>query len=173
MTEANDRPEQEALLDALTAVSRLMVLVAARCYAAIDTDVTMPHYRVLMKLASHGPQRTVDIARELCVVPSAATRIIDRLVDRRLVRRLRRADDRRTVYVGLAPAGQDLVAEVLFERRQRFAELVQSSGLHASDETIAFLLGLVVAAGMTPDPQWWKPREEPTTGAGPMWQESS
>jgi hypothetical protein len=40
----------------------VLVAVAARTLAALNVEVTLPQYRVLVALASRGPQRTVDLA---------------------------------------------------------------------------------------------------------------
>ena len=68
--------------------SRALVAVAARSLAvAAPADVTLPQYRALVVLAARGPTRVGDLADALGIHPSTATRLCDRLVDRRLVRR--------------------------------------------------------------------------------------
>src|SRR5690348_16146236 len=89
------RPGRDDLVDALLSASRALVAIAARSLADLDADVTLPQYRALVVLASRGPQRVVDISAELNVNPSTATRMCDRLVQKKLVRRYRSTSDRR------------------------------------------------------------------------------
>jgi len=56
--------------------------VAARSLAAVDPDITLPQFRMLMLLARRGPQRAGDIAAELRVNPSTVTRMLDRLISK-------------------------------------------------------------------------------------------
>ena len=77
MTSATDE-----LADAVLDASRVLVAVAARSLAAAPSDVTLPQYRVLVVLATRGPQRPSDLAAELGVAASSITRMCDRLVVR-------------------------------------------------------------------------------------------
>jgi hypothetical protein len=54
----------DELVEALLSASRVMVGLAARSLADLDSDVTLPQYRALVVLASRGPQRVVDISTE-------------------------------------------------------------------------------------------------------------
>jgi DNA-binding MarR family transcriptional regulator len=121
-----DDRQQGELLDALQAATRALVGVAARSLAGLDVDVTLIQFRTLLLLASRGPQRAVDVAAELGVNPSTGTRMGDRLVRKRLVRRTRRTGDRRVVCLALTQAGQELVDEVTRRRREELARLVAS-----------------------------------------------
>src|SRR5689334_5619004 len=120
--------DRAVLVDALLLASRALVGLAARSLAAdLDGDphlgsgrgseVTLPQFRTLVVLACRGPQRAVDLAGELNVSPSTATRMCDRLVRKQLVRRARPAGNRREVQVTLTPAGRDLVGRVTARRR--------------------------------------------------------
>src|SRR5262249_14615293 len=80
-----------AVIDALLAASRAMVAIASRSLADTDPDVTLPQSRALVLMASRGPQRIADVADDLGVAPSTATRMCDRLVRKQLVRRYRTA----------------------------------------------------------------------------------
>ena len=67
-------------MDAVLRASRALVAVAARSIAQAGDSVTLPQYRALVALAARGPQRVTDLAEELGVHPSSATRMCDRLV---------------------------------------------------------------------------------------------
>jgi DNA-binding MarR family transcriptional regulator len=112
------------LVDALLPITQAMVTVAARSLASVDPDTTLPQFRLLMLLASRGPQRAIDISAELGVNPSTVTRMRDRLVRKGLLRRARVGRDRRVVRAALTPAGHALVAQVGRRHREELSQLV-------------------------------------------------
>jgi DNA-binding MarR family transcriptional regulator len=120
-----DRPsERDPVVDAVLLASRALVAVAARSIAAAGSEVTLPQYRVLVLIAARGPQRPADLAVALNVNPSTASRMCDRLVDRRLVRRSRLSSDRRVVRVTLTPEGRELVDAATRLRRRDLARIL-------------------------------------------------
>ena len=131
-----------------------MVGVAARSLAGVDADVTLAQFRTLMVLASRGPQRAVDVATELGVNPSTATRMCDRLVRKGLIRRSRRAGDRRAVRLTLTPAGRELVDEVTRRRREELSRLVAAIPPASYAELAATLWAISDAAGEPRESDW-------------------
>jgi DNA-binding MarR family transcriptional regulator len=146
---------QEELVEALLSAGRAMVAVAARSLADLDADVTLPQYRALVVLASRGPQRVVDIATELGVYPSTGTRMCDRLVRKRLIRRYRTPTDRRAVRVTLTPAGRRLVEEVTARRREELIRMVKTMPERWHRPVIKALRTLADSAGEVPENEWW------------------
>ena len=144
----------DELVDAVLGASRVLVAVAARSLAGAGADVTLPQYRALVVLASRGPQRTADLADELGVTPSTATRMTDRLVRKGLVRRRRSTSDRRTVSAVLTAAGAALVEEVTTRRRAEIRNLIRA--LPAADRPglVAALRRLADGAGEVPEQNW-------------------
>ncbi len=132
-----------------------MVAIAARSLANLDADVTLPQYRALVVLASRGPQRVIDIASELSVNPSTATRMCDRLVLKKLIRRYRSTSDRREVRLTLTPAGRNLVQEVTDRRRDELARLVESMPQSWLRPLTAALKSLSSSVGEVPESEWW------------------
>ncbi|MGP3921130.1 MarR family transcriptional regulator [Nonomuraea sp. 10N515B] len=116
--------EAEPMAEAVLTASRALVAVAARSITAAGGDVTLPQYRVLVLLAAQGPQRLVDLADALDVNRSTATRMCDRLVTKRLVRRTRMPSDRRTVRIALTAEGRALVDGVTKKRRADLARIL-------------------------------------------------
>lgn len=149
-------PAAGAVTDGLLAVSRVLVALAARSLAQLDSDVTLVQYRALVVLASRGPQRTVDLAAELRVAPSTVTRMCDRLVRKDLVRRYRRLEDRRATWVGLTEEGRDLVGAVMRQRRRAIGQLVRAIPVADPEALAAALEAFAGAAGEVPEPQWWQ-----------------
>jgi DNA-binding MarR family transcriptional regulator len=117
--------ELEALTDAVLVASRALVAVASRSIAAVDAKVTLPQFRALVVLdGNDGSCRVGELANELRIEASTATRLCDRLVRQRLVRRRVDKDDRREVVVTLTTAGRDLVARATAIRRAEIAAIV-------------------------------------------------
>ncbi|GGN85265.1 hypothetical protein GCM10010112_65530 [Actinoplanes lobatus] len=87
-------PDRAGVVQALAAASRAFVGITARSLAAVEGDITLPQFRALAVLAVRGSQRGSDIAEELRVNPSTATRMLDRLARKGLIRRSRSATDR-------------------------------------------------------------------------------
>ncbi|MEJ3749195.1 MarR family transcriptional regulator [Actinomycetes bacterium KLBMP 9797] len=152
-----------AVADALLATSRVLVALAASSIVHVDAEVTLVQFRGLVVLASRGPQRTVDLAVELEVAPSTATRMCDRLVRRDLVRRYRRMEDRRATWVGLTERGRDLVGQVMHHRQAAIGELVRATPVADPEILVAALDAFVRTAGETPESQWWLRWEVSTT----------
>jgi DNA-binding MarR family transcriptional regulator len=143
----------QPVVDGLLAVSRMLIGHAARSLAQIDANVTLPQFRALVVLAT-GPRRTIDLAAELQVQPSAATRMCDRLVRKNLIARYERPDDRRATWLMLTPAGRDLVEEVMRRRREDLTTVVRGLEITDPDTFGATLNALVAAAGEMPEEEW-------------------
>jgi DNA-binding MarR family transcriptional regulator len=146
--------DQLRTVDALMAASRALVGITARSLATLDSDVTMPQFRVLVVLATRGPQRPVDISAELKVVPSTGTRMCERLVRKGLLRRARTPSDRRAIRLHLTPAGRTLVEQVHRHRREELRSIVEATAEHWHPALAEALHAFAAAAGETPEPDW-------------------
>jgi DNA-binding MarR family transcriptional regulator len=149
-------PGEDEVVAALLALSRVFVAAAARSVAALDADVTLAQFRTLVILVSRGPQRIVDLAQELAVTSSTATRMCDRLVRKGLTARQERPDDRRAAWITLTEAGRDLVGAVMSSRRAAIADLVGQLSMTRPLAFASVLNAVVEAAGELPDAQWWR-----------------
>lgn len=156
---------EDEVVDALLALSRVFVGMAARTLASLDDDVTLPQFRTLVVLVAHGPQRVVDLAQELAVTSSTATRMCNRLVRKGLVAREERPEDRRAAWVILTARGRDLVGEVMLRRRETIATLVGDLYLTRPLAFAATLNALIEAAGELPESQWRQRWEHPPAAA--------
>ena len=85
-----------------------------------ELELTMPQLHT-MALLSQGPQRMGVIAWRLSSSQSAATSMIDRLVDKRLVERVQDKDDRRVVACQLTGIGRDEMERLWRINRMRIA----------------------------------------------------
>ncbi|MGE0512120.1 MAG: MarR family winged helix-turn-helix transcriptional regulator [Ilumatobacteraceae bacterium] len=111
--------ELDAVTDAVLLSSRALVAVASRSIAAADDSVTLPQFRALVVLHNaDGGLNIGELAHELRIQPSTATRLCDRLVRRRLARRRVNPGNRREVTMMLTATGRDLVEDVTRRRRR-------------------------------------------------------
>jgi DNA-binding MarR family transcriptional regulator len=149
MSPAPTRPvadPQAEILAALLAVNRMFVAVATKALAGLDPDVTLPQFRMLVLLDGHGRMTVTALAEALGVVPSTATRMCDRLVAKKLVRRAIDRRDRRQVAISLAAAGRRLIAESTRRRRRELARILEAVPPGEQDR-VAAALWLLVDAG--------------------------
>ena len=106
-----DSLEQEAFLSLWRTYDRLRALEDEffRPY-----DLTPQQYNVLRLLKAQQPALlpTLDVANLLVSRAPDITRMLDKLAQRGLVSRVRSESDRRTVLVGITPAGTQLLAEM-------------------------------------------------------------
>ncbi|WP_229075849.1 MarR family winged helix-turn-helix transcriptional regulator [Actinoplanes sp. DH11] len=144
-----------AVVDALLALSRVFVGMAARSLAAVDEDVTLPQFRTLVLLVSRGALRAVDLAQELDVTPSTASRMGDRLIRKGLVARYDDPADRRASRFALTAAGRDLLGEAMRRREAAIAAVVAAMPTTGPVDLAAAVNAFVAAAGDMPQEQWW------------------
>ena len=119
------RNDFQAVTDAVLVASRALVAVAARSIATVDTEVTLPQYRALVVLHTRGPQNAGALATSLGIHPSTTTRLCDRLVAKKLIRRSPAPNSRREVVLTLTTRGHDLVRKVTDARRAEITRIVE------------------------------------------------
>lgn len=139
-------PAPDPAVDAFLVASRALVGVAAASLADLE-DLTLPQFRALVVLSARGPCPVGTLASALSIHPSTATRLCDRLVRKRLVRRTRGRVDRRSTEVALTAAGHDLVDEVVARRRRAIGQVLGAMRPADRDAAIAALRAFGVAAG--------------------------
>lgn len=71
--------------------------------------LTLSQYSLLTPLAAGGAARISQLAAEAGIAPSTASRILDALERRDIVRRTPSAEDRRGVVVSLTDAGREVL----------------------------------------------------------------
>jgi DNA-binding MarR family transcriptional regulator len=147
-------PTHDEVVNAVLAASRALVAIAARSLAAAHVDVTLPQYRALVVLTFSEHNRTIDLANELGVNSSTATRLVDRLIHRKLVRRRVHPDDRRATRLEITTAGRSVVDAVMSTRRaevRRILSKVPPQNRRALVDSLDFLCA---AAGEAPEQFW-------------------
>jgi DNA-binding MarR family transcriptional regulator len=140
----------EDATDALLIASRALVAVAARSLA--DVDVTLPQFRALVILTGPKTATVGDLAEELGIHPSTATRLCDRLERKRLVRRRPGvSSDRRETTVSLTAPGRRVVGRVTDRRRRELATIAAAMSPEDRRDAIRGLASFARAAGELPD----------------------
>ena len=126
----------------------LRVLGPAQARDWIDVDLTMSQLKMLFVLSSAmGPAgeasglRVGEVARELGVTLPTVTAVMDRLVERGLVRRDEDPVDRRQHVCRLTPDGKALLHRLMAGRRAFTTALLAHLD---EDELAAFLRGMQV-----------------------------
>jgi DNA-binding MarR family transcriptional regulator len=152
-SEAND-PDLDTIIETVLTTSRVFIAIAARSLAAIEVDVTLPQFRLLIVLAAHGAQTLKSLADFLAVNASTATRMCDRLVRKGLVRRRTSPSDRREVRLALTEKGRDLVDHATKQRRIELSRLLESVPGEEQRHLVRALTYINAAAGEVPDQDW-------------------
>jgi len=111
-----DSLEQEAFLNLWRTYDRLHA-IEEELFAGYD--LTPQQYNAMRLLRACAPEKlpTLILAGQLVSRAPDITRLIDKLVERKLVERERPADNRRTVLVGITRQGHALLARVDAEVR--------------------------------------------------------
>lgn len=87
-----------------------------------DVELTMPQLKTLVSLVE-GPLRMGDVASQSGISHSAATAMIDRLVDKELVTRTHDEHDRRVVVCELSENGRRFVERIWRVREESLRKL--------------------------------------------------
>jgi DNA-binding MarR family transcriptional regulator len=125
-TDERERDESHAPdVEALMGASRLITAAVAHSLAAVDSQVTLPQFRVMVMIRTRGPLNLSAVAEGLAVNPSNASRTCDRLVQAGLLDRREDPSDRRHVTLTLTPRGDSLVDTVLRHRRAVLGQVVR------------------------------------------------
>ena len=101
--------------------------------------VTPSQLRVLKLVARTNARRIGDVADFLAVSNAAASKAVDRLVRRGLVRRAEAASDRRAVELSLTPEGRTLLAQYEAATTQVLKDVFGSVQQDQLEETAGFL----------------------------------
>jgi DNA-binding MarR family transcriptional regulator len=130
--------------------SRVLVAVASRSIAAVDDGVTLPQFRALVVLEHNEDLRVGELAHELRIQSSTATRLCDRLVSKGLAQRQVYPRNRREVTIRLSETGRALVEEVTRRRREEIATIMSKVPATEWSAIIAALSAFREAAGEHP-----------------------
>ena len=148
--------KQETALKLWVVLARATAAVTKHMESDIARyDLTGTEFGILEALYHKGPMLLGEIQRKILVTSGGITYLVDRLVEKGLVRREQCEEDRRARYAVLTPAGQSLIKRIFPAHAARIEEAV--SGLTATEqrEAIQLLrkLGLSAAAALESTPE--------------------
>lgn len=139
---------------AFVVASRALVGIAVRSILAAPIDITVPQLRLLVLLATKGPLSLSQIADELGIDLSNASRFCDRLQRNELVQRDRQDDDGRVVRVSITKTGVGLIAAVDDIRREEVKRVLGRMSDGEVADAVRALETFAARAGEVL--RWWK-----------------
>lgn len=81
--------------------------------ALAPSGLSMQQYNILRILrGAQGPVNMQTVKERMVDRAPNATRLVDKLIEKRLVQRERATDDRRVIYLGITPPGLELLGRV-------------------------------------------------------------
>lgn len=147
---AVDNPVDD-ITDAVITASRLLEAISARCLAEVDESITVPQFRALLVLSSHGPANLATLASRLDVQPSTIGRMIERLVAAGFINRRDHPTSRRELVVDLNRQGRKVVNDVLALRHEQFTRLVTTMPPKLQKGLVTGLIALCEASDDRPE----------------------
>lgn len=86
-------------------------------------DLTMLQLKAVLTLAQSGGMRSRELADGLRIAPSAATPLVDRLIDQQLARREDDASDRRIIWIRPTARAVEINKQLMQTNRRVLAEV--------------------------------------------------
>jgi DNA-binding MarR family transcriptional regulator len=137
--------EQEALLNILRTADQLQIRFA-RLFRKFG--LTPQQYNILRILRGEGRALPIlEIAARMITVVPGITGLIDRLESASLVERKRCDQDRRVIYVAIAPRALEILSEI----DEPLSNLHKQTLGHMTAEELATLIRLLEKARQSPD----------------------
>lgn len=112
-----------------------------------DAGITEQQWRVLRVLEESGPQEPTRIADRACLLLPSLTRILQKLEEKRMIRRRRDPGDRRKQIVQITEAGEKVIAANL----ETSIALMQQVRDQMGTDRFEALLDLLNELERTPD----------------------
>jgi MarR family 2-MHQ and catechol resistance regulon transcriptional repressor len=134
-------------------------VVLARAYAAIERHIaadvaehglTVTEFGILEALHHKGPLLLGEIQRKVLVTSGGITYLVDRLVEKGLVRREASPTDRRARFAVLTPAGSRLIARIFPDHAERIRAVLDGLTAREQEEATDLLRRLGTGAAEHP-----------------------
>ena len=123
-THYSGTPAEVLALDAFIKLMRATDSISAHLSRHTEAEgLTHGQFGVLEALLHLGPMSQRDLGAKLLRSGSNVTMVLDNLQRRGLVRRTRRADDRRAVEVALTASGRRLITDLFPKHARRITRL--------------------------------------------------
>ena len=109
--QANFSSEQQKVIINLRITSN--VIAAYQQQFMDHFDLTMPQFNILRILrGAKGPINVNTVKERMIERSPNTTRLMDKLIDKGLIERIRCEQDRRVVYVNISESGQELLSHI-------------------------------------------------------------
>jgi MarR family 2-MHQ and catechol resistance regulon transcriptional repressor len=141
--------KQEAALKLWVVLARAYNAVSARLSQDVARhELTPTEFAILEVLYHKGPLLLGEVQRKILVTSGGITYLVDRLVEKGLVKREECAEDRRARYAVLTPAGNALIRKIFPQHAVAIERAVSGLSTTEQRETVQLLkkLGLGAAA---------------------------
>jgi DNA-binding MarR family transcriptional regulator len=143
------------LVIAVAAAARPLVMVWGRADGISQAQVSPPQLRALVAVGQHGSLNLSQLADELGVIPSSASRLCDRLVAAGLLDRRVSEQTRREVVLTLRREGQRLLDTVEHARREALADVLGGMRLGGRKALLSGLEAFAEVAGQMAEQDQW------------------
>jgi MarR family 2-MHQ and catechol resistance regulon transcriptional repressor len=148
-TPASLDKRQDTALKLLVVMSRALNAVTEHVWKD-DMErhgITPTEFAILEALYHKGPLLLGEVQRKILVTSGGITYLVDRLVEKGLVKREQCPEDRRARYAVLTPAGQALIKKIFPAHAARIEQAMSGLTQAEQREATALLrkLGLAVA----------------------------
>ena len=156
-TRLQSRTGSSTSTDRKTDAALKLWVVLARSFNAVSArlaedvgrhELTPTEFAILEVLYHKGPLLLGEVQRKILVTSGGITYLVDRLVEKGLVKREECPEDRRARYAVLTPAGTALIKKVFPQHTVAIERAVSGLTLAEQREAVALLrkLGLAAAA---------------------------
>jgi MarR family 2-MHQ and catechol resistance regulon transcriptional repressor len=139
--------KQEAALKLWVVLARAYNAVSARLSEDVARhDLTPTEFAILEVLYHKGPLLLGEVQRKILVTSGGITYLVDRLVEKGLVKREECAEDRRARYAVLTPAGSALIRKIFPQHAMAIERAVSGLSTAEQREAVQLLKKLGLAA---------------------------
>ena len=149
-TSATSDRKTDAALKLWVVLARSFNAVSARLAEDIARhELTQTEFAILEVLYHKGPLLLGEVQRKILVTSGGITYLVDRLVEKGLVKREECPEDRRARYAVLTPAGTALIRKIFPQHTVSVERALSGLTLAEQREATQLLrkLGLAAAAG--------------------------
>lgn len=143
----------------MDAVPHLMRVLRAQVRQQSSPDLSMPQFRTLAFLGRNEDAMLSDVATFLGLTPPAASKLVDGLVDDRLITRTPCTDDRRRVKLTLTAAGHRKYERMVADAEKFLARRIEELSEDTRGELIRGLQALHTIFEDPPEVRPAKPKK--------------
>lgn len=141
--------ESSSAGEARTGIIRLINRVRVEMIDALDRelaqyDISAPQLIVLASLATDDHVSPANICKTISYDPGAMTRMIDRLEQKGLVKRIPNPNDRRATQLALTPAGKALYPQLMAAKDRVAAQFLRGFTKDETRQLESFLNRMLV-----------------------------